>query len=63
MAPPLVEVPVPFAVAVPPLGWVAVAVEPPDDVVVFAVVPVGAPDDVVVLAVVPVALDVEELDA
>ena len=52
----------PCAVAVPPLGWVAVAVEPPDEVVVAGVVAVEPPDDVVVFAVVPVEVDVEELD-
>lgn len=50
----------PWAVAVPPLGWVVVPVEPPE-VVVAGEVPVDAA--VVVFAVVPVELDVEELDA
>ena len=61
MAPPLVEVPVPCAVAVPPLAAVVVSAgAPPDVVVAGGVVPVEAP--VVVPALVCVELPVEELD-
>jgi hypothetical protein len=55
LAPPLVEVPVPCAVAVPPLAAVVVAAgAPPDVVVAGGVVPVEAP--VVVPALVCVEL-------
>jgi hypothetical protein len=61
LAPPLVEVPVPCAVAVPPLDAVVVpAGAPPDVVVAGGVVPVEAPVDV--SGLVCVELPVEELD-
>ena len=58
------EVPVPCAVAVPPLAAVVVPVEPPDDVdvPVAAVVPVEAAVLVFAVVPVPVALEVEVLD-
>jgi hypothetical protein len=55
-----VEVPVPAAVAVPPLDCVAVSVEPPEVVAVDA--DVAVEPEVAVLALVCVELCVEELD-
>lgn len=63
MAPPLVDVPVPVAVAVPPVDWVVVPAGAAD-VVVSGEVAVAA--EVAVFSVVcvelDVELDVEELD-